>query len=181
MLANRIALLKQEDIKTWKKIEETQKRTKEVLALKEWNEKWVNDKLRKRKHQEDSQRRVKNRNAGIRQQRQQEHMKNWQAMQISKHREANWVKKMAQENKMRWDRYMLAVKKENQMKSTIIKKQWQFHQLKQEDMNRWRELDNKRKYEGWMKREDDMKAQKEKEVMELEMLEMELIKNLKNT
>ena len=35
LLANRIALLKQEDIKTWKKIEETQKRTKEVLSLKE--------------------------------------------------------------------------------------------------------------------------------------------------
>ena len=32
-----------------------------------------------------------------------------------------------------------------------------------------------------MAKEDDMKAQKEKEVMELEMLEMELIKNLKNT
>ena len=76
---------------------------------------------------------------------------------------------------------MLAVKKENQMKSTIIKKQWQFHQLKQEDVNRRRELDNKRKYENRMHKEDEMKAQKEKEVMELEMLEMELIKNLKNT
>jgi len=32
-----------------------------------------------------------------------------------------------------------------------------------------------------MNEEDQVKAAKEKEVMELEMLEMELIKNLKNT
>ena len=32
-----------------------------------------------------------------------------------------------------------------------------------------------------MQEEDAIKASKEKEVMELEMLEMELIKNLKNT
>ena len=32
-----------------------------------------------------------------------------------------------------------------------------------------------------MKQEDEIKAAKEKEVMELEMLELELIKNLKNT
>ena len=32
-----------------------------------------------------------------------------------------------------------------------------------------------------MKEEDEIKAAKEREVMELEMLELELIKNLKNT
>jgi ferredoxin-fold anticodon binding domain-containing protein len=34
LLANRIALLKQEEMKTWKKIEETKKRTKEISTLK---------------------------------------------------------------------------------------------------------------------------------------------------
>jgi len=34
LLANRIALLKQEEMKTWKKIEETKKRAKEVISLK---------------------------------------------------------------------------------------------------------------------------------------------------
>ena len=34
MLSNRIALLKQEEVKTWKKIEETRKRAKQVQTLK---------------------------------------------------------------------------------------------------------------------------------------------------
>lgn len=38
LLANRIALLKQEEMKTWKKIEETKKRAKEINDLKNKNE-----------------------------------------------------------------------------------------------------------------------------------------------
>ena len=38
LLANRIALLKQEEMKTWKKIEETKKRAREVMILKRKNE-----------------------------------------------------------------------------------------------------------------------------------------------
>ena len=37
LLANRIALLKQEEMKTWKKIEETKKRTNEIANLKKRN------------------------------------------------------------------------------------------------------------------------------------------------
>ena len=38
LLANRIALLKQEEMRTWKKIEETRKRAKDVLEMKKKNE-----------------------------------------------------------------------------------------------------------------------------------------------
>ena len=37
-MANRIALLKQEEQKTWKKIDDTKKRTNEILTLKKRNE-----------------------------------------------------------------------------------------------------------------------------------------------
>jgi len=43
LLANRIALLKQEEMKTWKKIDDTKKRTGEILTLKKRNE----DKIQK--------------------------------------------------------------------------------------------------------------------------------------
>jgi len=46
-LANRIALLKQEEMKTWKKIEETKKKTGDILGLKRRNE----DRVRKRFHE----------------------------------------------------------------------------------------------------------------------------------
>lgn len=35
LLANRIALLKQEEMRTWKKIEETKKRAGEIMRLKQ--------------------------------------------------------------------------------------------------------------------------------------------------
>lgn len=38
LLANRIALLKQEELRSWKKIEETKKKAKEVYELKKRNE-----------------------------------------------------------------------------------------------------------------------------------------------
>ena len=41
LLANRIALLKQEEMKTWKKIEETKKRTGDITSLKKRNEEKV--------------------------------------------------------------------------------------------------------------------------------------------
>ena len=41
LLANRIALLKQEEMKTWKKIEETKKRTTDITHLKKRNEEKV--------------------------------------------------------------------------------------------------------------------------------------------
>jgi hypothetical protein len=41
LLANRIALLKQEEMKTWKKIEETKKRTNDITGLKKRNEEKV--------------------------------------------------------------------------------------------------------------------------------------------
>jgi len=38
LLANRIALLKQEEMRTWRKIEETKKRTTDILMLKKKNQ-----------------------------------------------------------------------------------------------------------------------------------------------
>jgi len=41
LLANRIALLKQEEMKTWKKIEDAKKRTNEIAMSKKRNEEKV--------------------------------------------------------------------------------------------------------------------------------------------
>jgi len=45
LLANRIALLKQEEMKTWKKIDDTKKRTGEILTLKKRNEERIQRKI----------------------------------------------------------------------------------------------------------------------------------------
>ena len=56
LLANRIALLKQEEMRTWKKIEETRKRTKDVLEMKKRNEIKLKSKMR---HIKDKNKRIK--------------------------------------------------------------------------------------------------------------------------
>jgi hypothetical protein len=50
LLANRIALLKQEEMKTWKKIEETKKRAAEIMRLKQRNNEKCEERLEKLKY-----------------------------------------------------------------------------------------------------------------------------------
>ena len=47
LLANRIALLKQEEMKTWKKIEETKRRAGDVMKLKQKNNEKIHEKMQK--------------------------------------------------------------------------------------------------------------------------------------
>lgn len=51
LLANRIALLKQEELKTRKKIEETRKRASEVMKLKQRNNEKVNEKMERMQYE----------------------------------------------------------------------------------------------------------------------------------
>lgn len=63
LLANRIALLKQEEMRTWKKIEETRKRAKDVLEMKKNRTRTKNKKISEMRAKslkiKKSQRRVK--------------------------------------------------------------------------------------------------------------------------
>jgi len=52
LLANRIALLKQEEMKTRKKIEETRKRAGEVMKLKQRNNDKVQEKMEKMQYEQ---------------------------------------------------------------------------------------------------------------------------------
>jgi hypothetical protein len=75
LLANRIALLKQEEMRTWKKIEETKKRATEVITLKQKNEIKIQQKMEQLRMQqmmqEDNQKKINE----MRQQRDQERQK----------------------------------------------------------------------------------------------------------
>lgn len=52
LLANRIALLKQEEMKTRKKIEETRKRAAEVMKLKQRNTEKMTEKIDKMQYEQ---------------------------------------------------------------------------------------------------------------------------------
>jgi len=62
LLANRIALLKQEEMKTWKKIEDTRKRTNEIVSLKNRNEDRIRMKEREMQEKIEMERYASNQN-----------------------------------------------------------------------------------------------------------------------
>ena len=88
LLANRIALLKQEEMKTWKKIEETKKRAGEVMRLKERNNIRIAEKMEKMKYDQIVSHQSKQRIMQMRKDRGVEKAKIQQSILMSKHEEA---------------------------------------------------------------------------------------------
>ena len=67
------------------------------------------------------------------------------------------------------------------MKNQLINQQKRFAQLKIEDEKRRKVHSVKRETDKRVEEEDKVRSLKEQEVMQMEMLEMELIKKLQNT
>lgn len=92
LLANRIALLKQEEMRTWKKIEETKKRAKEVNDLKMRNEHKMQIKLDQMRVNQMMQEENQNKINAMRKQREMERQKIQEAIYLSKKEEAKQQK-----------------------------------------------------------------------------------------
>jgi hypothetical protein len=73
------------------------------------------------------------------------------------------------------------VRTENQKKSRSIKEQLRLAERKRQEYEKAKHDAAKKEFEDRIKREMRLKRQKEKEVMQMEMIEMELIKKLQNT
>lgn len=181
LLANRIALLKQEEMRTWKKIEETRKRAKEVLDMKKKNEERIKKKMRDIK---DKSRRVRlnqKRVKLLRENRQQERGKIKEAVMMNKRQEFRMTKIEGKRN-MRIKSEMLRRHLENKkQQSKAIKEQLRIAELKKKQYEREKLEKAKKEFEDKIERELRLTRQKEKEVMQMEMIEMELIKKLQNT
>lgn len=92
MLANRIALLKQEEMRTWKKIEETKKRAADVMRLKQRNNERVAQKIEYQQEKEFEKKMLQEQNVRMRLMNQQEKEKIMQAIKDSKAEEAAQAK-----------------------------------------------------------------------------------------
>ena len=92
LLANRIALLKQEEMKTWKKIEETKKRAGDVVRLKQKNNEKVQEKMQKQQINQMRDMEARNRIARMRDERENEKKKIKDAIMLHKKEEAKQTK-----------------------------------------------------------------------------------------
>lgn len=92
LLANRIALLKQEEMKTWKKIEETKKRTNDITNLKKRNEEKVQKKIYDINIQNEVNKQMSQNNYLVQKQRFEEKKKVQDALLLQKKEEAKQSK-----------------------------------------------------------------------------------------
>lgn len=136
MLANRIALLKQEEMRTWKKIEETKKRAADVMRLKQRNNERVAQKIELQQEKEFEKKMMVEQNVRMRLMNQQEKEKIIQAIKDSKAEEAAQAKLKAQQDKARLQQQMQHVQQKNQYKKQAIQMEEQIARQKIEEAKR---------------------------------------------
>ena len=114
-------------------------------------------------------------------QRQDEKRKVQEAIYLSKREEAKQTKMVRSQNEQKKRHMEFKMEQENRMKNQIVNQQKRLAQMKVSEDYR-RKVDNVRKnHNDKVLTEDETRAHKEMEVMQMEKLEMELIKKLQTT
>lgn len=181
ILANRIALLKQEEMKAWKKIEETKKKTKEVLSIKLANDE---KKFTKQMTFATINNKVKNsqvESAELRRQKKIERQALLDSIYDQKHQDVLMMRQQREMNDARKTAFKSRLVEHNRTKSQAVKehkvvKAVKLQELKETKMNMFRNERVK-----VLMAEENRKRQKEMEVLNMERLEMELIQKLQKT
>lgn len=181
LLANRIALLKQEELKAQKKIEETRRKAQEILNLRNRNTELMKMKEDQRRQREDEERIKQEEYKQLKAY--QENMRMQKSMQRKNraHSEANSLKSTRKQNMetieaMRAQDLVQKAALRNFIKSQhreADEKKRKFERDKQERAR----LENERKIEE----ENRLRRQREEDVAKMEQDELELIQRLQNT
>jgi hypothetical protein len=178
LLANRIALLKQEEAKAWKKIQQTKVRAEQVLQLREENRKRGNEAKRiiKQQKREEKKRlldKMQNRDAVSKANADREYRVKRESVAQMKRDKAN-----VQREKTEVYQEMISVAKSRVNK---IKQQKQKALAKRKDREQAIIERNKRIHDEKIQKEERALRKREAEVRKMEKRERELIERLKRT
>ena len=124
---------------------------------------------------------ISSNNYTLNKQRQEEKRKVQEAIFQSKREEAKQSKIMKQQNEQKKKFNLFKVEQENRMKNQIVNQQKRLAAMKIEEDKQRRLHQVAKSHEDRVVNEDYLRSQKEEEVMQMEKLEMELIKKLQNT
>lgn len=181
LLANRIALLKQEEEKAWKKIEETQKKSSEIVNLKKHNEDKFHAKEQFYKAKWESIRTAQTQNAMSREKGRALREQQKSAVVENAHLNAARTKQQSQELLMQKKEREAAERQEKQERSAYLKAKKLDAKRKLED-HRLAQLERFRgDYEARASQEEILRHRTEMLVAKMEQEEMELIQRLQNT
>jgi len=181
LLANRIALLKQEEEKAWKKIEETRKRANEIKDLRSQNEQRISAKEQFYKEKWESIRSAQSQNAFNRDRAKAVREATRHELLEQRHQNASQTKQQSEA--------MLAQKKgrESEERQNNIDRSNYIKQKKEEarrklEEERLAQLDKYREdYEARIAQEELLRQRTDSLVANMEREEMELIQRLQNT
>mmetsp|Transcript_14912 Transcript_14912/g.26504 ORF Transcript_14912/g.26504 Transcript_14912/m.26504 type:complete len:231 (-) Transcript_14912:384-1076(-) len=181
LLANRIALLQKEEERAWRKIHQTKNRAQEILKLREDNEKRMEERMQAAMHANSIQQQLAEQNKVNE--------------ELARRNRAQQVERMFKEKKEK----VQAVRQEKQLmrrellgmrESDVVQNRRRREEVlaQEQQLREMREREralkleqNKKNYEEKVKNEHQESKAKEKEVEQLERVEMELIQKLKST
>lgn len=181
LLANRIALLKQEEQKAWKKIEDTRKRAKEIMDMRARNLELQRQREEARKlKEEEEQRRIMETKARIEAGKSAKQTVQDQRMQKA-FGEALGVKQLKSQNRDAIQRQ----REEDLMKNTHVSKTIKEQEKQLRERREQIEEEKRQKARAEMERkireETRLRQEREERIARMEQEEMELIQRLTNT
>lgn len=181
LLANRIALLKQEEEKAWRKIDETRKRAREIFGLREQNEKKFMAKEQFYQEKWGSIRQAQSNNAYQRDKA--KAMRDATKNQLMESRKNNvkTTKQQSQEHLLMKKEREARERQANAQRSTFMRQQKEEAKRRLEQ-ERLAKLEQYREdYEGRISQEEVLSQRTQDLVAKMEKEEMELIQRLQNT
>lgn len=181
LLANRIALLKQEEMKAMKKIEETRKKAQDIMEARKRNEEKLRQREEARRMQQDLENQKMEENRKYR-----ERTKNLKD-QANQYRLSKAYKDVQQVKKAKED-YQKAIEyqRTEDLAEKISTKNSIKNQMKDAEERRRRMTEEKRERarlenERKVEEENRIRREREEEVARMEQEELELIQRLQNT
>jgi len=181
LLANRIALLKQEEEKAWKKIEETRKRAHEIMDLRAQNEQKFGAKEQFYKEKWESIRAAQSHNAYNRDKAKAVREATRHGLLEQRQTNAQKTKQQSQQMLLQKKEREAGERQQNAERSNFIKQKKEEARRKLEE-DRLQQLEKYREdYEARTAQEELLRARTDALVAKMEKEEMELIQRLQNT
>jgi len=181
LLANRIALLRKEEQRAWRKIQQTKKRADEIVHMRREHERKIEEKAKLAKRAEAKERRIAEENLKLEESARRARLKTIEAMYRKKRSDVQRVRQERQVNRAEaraQQQEEIQLKRERR---AAIKKHEEDLKQQREDERIRIERENEQKYLARVREKEIEARRKEKEVSKLEKVEMQLIQKLKNT
>ena len=168
-------------MKSWKKIEETRKRTNDINKQKKRNEEKIQKKIFDLQLEQEQKRQMSHSNYMLAQQRAQEKKQIQKTLEMQKKEEAKQVKMVKQQNDQRRNQNNYRQEQEARMKNQIGLQSKRLAQMKVKEEQERKRMMARKDVDNKCHEEEALRNLKMDEIAQMEKLEMELIKRLQNT